>query len=330
MSSRALLAVSTLALCACQSEPLHVYRVVFPATPLPGGAPSAGLLPEACYQPTQLPAATASSQIAAELFCAVGKRPGTGTVSTNAVVSEEWTLFGGNEGDEFLLRKSASGETVGSSGRREGNQYVFTTDTVRLGSQCPGPTMPADSGFFPSNPTAEVRECGGKCVNITSDPAHCGGCGVRCPEGFVCAFARCQQTCGGISFFTCGGQQVDTSIDRDHCGACNNPCPPGTICAPQFGFSQQGRCMSPCEALCSRDSLTEGCGAPSVISRQVSTVVEVSLSGDSLSGQLVQGVAFVCHDGGCAPDFGSRCPSCTVAVPLSGRKTAVMAGASSQ
>jgi len=334
MSSRSLLATATvglgLGLWACQGDPLHVYRVVYPASALPGGPPTASLLPEACYQPRDLPAPVASSQLAAESFCAVGKRPGTGTVSSNAVVAEEWTLFGGSDGEEFLLRKGSQGMTVGSSGRREGSQYVFTTSQLTLASVCPGQASTFDGGFFPPMATAVVAECNGKCVNLTSDPAHCGACGIVCPEGFVCAFSRCQQSCGGIGFFTCGGVQVDTSVDRNHCGACNNPCPPGTVCAPQFGVSQLGRCVQPCEALCARDSLSEGCGAPSIVTREVSTVVEVALSGDALTGNLVQGVAYVCHDGGCAPDFGSRCPSCTVALPLNGRKTVAGSEAKSQ
>jgi hypothetical protein len=38
---------------------------------------------------------------------------------------------------------------------------------------------------------ADRTACDGVCVNTTSNPAHCGGCGVACPEGSGCVAGRC-------------------------------------------------------------------------------------------------------------------------------------------
>jgi hypothetical protein len=297
-----------------------VYRVAFPASPLPGEAVS-GLLPEACYQPADLPTATASAQISAEAFCGVGRRPTQGTSTANTITSEQWSLFGDATGNQYLIRRTTKGDEQGVVGHQQGNQLVFASAQTTLGTQCPAPVPSVDAGFFPPS-QALIVECDGKCVNINSDPGHCGQCDAPCPSNFVCAFGHCQPSCGGVGFMSCGGMAIDTSVDRNNCGMCNNPCPPGTVCSPNFGVTGQGHCVTPCEAQCARDSLSEGCGSPAVLSREVSTLISVSVSGDALSGSLVQGVAYTCLDGGCAVDFGSRCPSCSVTVDVNGRETA--------
>jgi hypothetical protein len=324
MGSRCTLwGVALCGLLGCHSEPVHVFRVAFPATPLPGAPPANSLLPEACYQPSDLPIATASPQIAAEAFCGIGKRPAHGVSTTSTVTSEQWSLFGDAVGGEYLIRQSAKGDEQGISGHREGDQFVFAATETTFGAQCPVTASSLDAGgFFPPTAEPSVMECDGKCVNISADPAHCGACDFKCPNSFVCAFGRCQPSCGGVGFMNCGGVQVDTSVDRNNCGMCNNPCPPGTVCSPNFGFSAQGHCVPPCEAQCARDSLSDGCGAPAILTREVNTLISVSVSGDVLSGELVQGVSYSCLDGGCAVDFGSRCPSCSVTVEVNGRETA--------
>ncbi len=72
--------------------------------------------------------------------------------------------------------------------------------------------------------------CAGACVDLSSDPAHCGACGAPCPGATVCSSGTCQPTCapGEVS---CGGACVDRSTSSDHCGACGIPCTGGRYCS---------------------------------------------------------------------------------------------------
>ncbi|MEM9190527.1 MAG: hypothetical protein AAGF12_15185 [Myxococcota bacterium] len=78
-------------------------------------------------------------------------------------------------------------------------------------------------------------QCGGTCVDLETDPAHCGGCGIGCAPGEPCRGGVCgceaQET-------ACGGNCVDVRSDPQHCGACGNVCAAGTPCVG-------GRCGCP-------------------------------------------------------------------------------------
>ena len=64
------------------------------------------------------------------------------------------------------------------------------------------------------------RWCGGRCVDVRTDPEHCG---------------RCNDPCFGVPserFTCCDGQCVGLTSDFNNCGACGKACPPqtGTCC----------------------------------------------------------------------------------------------------
>jgi hypothetical protein len=63
--------------------------------------------------------------------------------------------------------------------------------------------------------------CGGICVDSTSDPQNCGGCGHVCPTGATCEFAKC--SCPDDQT-NCNDHCVDTQTDHDHCGSCETHC----------------------------------------------------------------------------------------------------------
>ncbi|MAC25698.1 MAG: hypothetical protein CMH59_04345, partial [Myxococcales bacterium] len=67
-------------------------------------------------------------------------------------------------------------------------------------------------------PTGQV-ECSGECVDVGSDPDHCGACGTSCGAGEVCSEGSCGLSCGGATPTLCGDRCVDTTSDRNHCGA---------------------------------------------------------------------------------------------------------------
>lgn len=79
---------------------------------------------------------------------------------------------------------------------------------------------PADSG----SACGARASCGGECVDLATDRAHCGACGRSCGALEICAAERCE--CED----TCDGRCVDVFSDRAHCGACGNACGADTEC----------------------------------------------------------------------------------------------------
>jgi len=73
--------------------------------------------------------------------------------------------------------------------------------------------------------------CGGKCVDTTSDPSACGGCGAAfvCPTGQSCVSSACKLVCGGGTV-PCGTVCSNLSSDPANCGACGKPCATGKAC----------------------------------------------------------------------------------------------------
>ena len=68
-------------------------------------------------------------------------------------------------------------------------------------------------------PLAADRCCGGVCVDISSDDAHCGGCFAACVAS---------QSCESVAETVCSSMPVDTT-GRCTCAA-NAECPYGQIC----------------------------------------------------------------------------------------------------
>ncbi len=68
--------------------------------------------------------------------------------------------------------------------------------------------------------------CGRGCVDLGSDPAHCGACARPCPAGHLCASGSCSPT-------------------PPMCGALGRPCCPGSTCADGL-VCGAGSCVAPC------------------------------------------------------------------------------------
>ncbi|MCB9751905.1 MAG: DUF1554 domain-containing protein [Myxococcales bacterium] len=72
-------------------------------------------------------------------------------------------------------------------------------------------------------------QCDGMCVNTNIDEDNCGGCGITCNDGFVCAGGSCMADCaGGTS--KCGEECVDLLDNVSNCGACGEACGTGEMC----------------------------------------------------------------------------------------------------
>lgn len=108
----------------------------------------------------------------------------------------------------------------------------------------------------------------GMCVDTTSDPANCGGCGLRCPTqtpGVGCRMGRCAVTClGDATHDDCNarvadGCEADLTTDPSNCGACGHACPVDSTCL--MGHCQCRPGLTECHGDCvdtSRD--VSACG----------------------------------------------------------------------
>jgi hypothetical protein len=107
--------------------------------------------------------------------------------------------------------------------------------------------------------------CAPVCVNETSDPDNCGGCGRHCPAGNACVDSQCEtpQSCNGGPACSpdeacCTSGCSDTNSDPLNCGHCGDLCPPGDTCVA-------GSCLAPMECdgapacVAGKDCCPSGC-----------------------------------------------------------------------
>lgn len=95
----------------------------------------------------------------------------------------------------------------------------------------PASTHP--SSFDPFDPfdgcRAPLRTCRSEpfvdpCVDVATDPNHCGDCGITCDAGQICADGVC--VCAPTSL-ACDAGCVDPATDEAHCGRCGRSCAGG-------------------------------------------------------------------------------------------------------
>lgn len=130
-----------------------------------------------------------------------------------------------------------------------------------------------------------TKACGNECVNLKTDPDHCGTCANDCAADAFCVDGTCTSDCPGLQ---CGDLCVDPSTNNQHCGNCNNPCGfdqvcSGGVCASECTFPLQncggscvdtdwdtqhcGGCFNPCNngELCELGICTSTKGCPNGI-----------------------------------------------------------------
>lgn len=123
-------------------------------------------------------------------------------------------------------------------------------------ADAPPADRPRDVASEASCPAGRTR-CSMVCVDLQSDRANCGGCGVGCTGGQVCAIGRCQTTC---PYVMCGSDCVDTWASREHCGSCNNACRGDQTCQGAGCVCRGG--TSDCGGACvDTQSDRQNCGA---------------------------------------------------------------------
>ena len=121
------------------------------------------------------------------------------------------------------------------------------------GSGSVEPALDEGDGTFVREPCRDDEEyCGGVCVDLATDPHHCGECRGVCGSGFDCVDGACSCAEGKTD---CGRACADLDSNPNHCGECGQACGPGFACV-------NGECET--EATCSDacpfpNGITWGC-----------------------------------------------------------------------
>lgn len=104
-----------------------------------------------------------------------------------------------------------------------------TDDACDPGSGCRNTSRPEHSTCGAAN----MRCCGGSCVNIRTDPNHCSGCGQACATGRACIIYDGEPACDCVANSEChGGVGQLCSTVYDYTCACtaNSGCVEGQTC----------------------------------------------------------------------------------------------------
>jgi hypothetical protein len=87
---------------------------------------------------------------------------------------------------------------------------------------------------------SDCEKCGGDvCIDLQTDPTHCGACDAACPPGVGCEAGECVCPQGQEA---CGDSCVNLLGDVSNCGSCGNTCADGKVC-------YLGVCADTCAAL---------------------------------------------------------------------------------
>jgi hypothetical protein len=143
---------------------------------------------------------------------------------------------------------------------------------------------------------AEETECGGRCVALLTDSAHCGACGAAVGPLETCAGGApaCQ---AGID--ACGGVCTDLARDAANCGGCGNACAADAFCTSEEGAS----------------SCTADCAVPrTACGRSCVDLAADRFHCGACGNACPAGQA--CHEGACRPDLQVACYATSEVLPV--------------
>lgn len=148
----------------------------------------------------------------------------------------------------FVLTSCVS-ETTESGGSNQEPEPIVVPDPVTTPVTCD--TLNCPHGC-----------CDDKCVDLRSDPQHCGRCDTKCTN--YCLNSQCMTSCSGEYARVCSMKCVDLSINADNCGGCDNKCGPNMQCSDALcqcipGYSDcDGNAVNGCESSVDSCSCTNG------------------------------------------------------------------------
>ncbi|WP_437835320.1 MXAN_6577-like cysteine-rich protein [Sorangium sp. So ce1153] len=149
--------------------------------------------------------------------------------------------------------------------------------------------------------------CGTSCVDLETNPRHCGKCDDPCAEGQVCTDGACGCADG---LTDCDGACVDVQSDRTHCGSCEASCSPTQLCAEGACTCSAeltdcgGSCANlqtselhcgSCETACERGAFCQAGACTCVIGthEELSDTFPQTVTGTTVGGETNYGLACV-------------------------------------
>lgn len=104
---------------------------------------------------------------------------------------------------------------------------ICSAATLACGTK-PPPAAKGDGGATGCPPNQVM--CGQVCVDVSSNPAHCGSCPNACGSSTpLCSAGACVATCPAGTR-DCNGGCVNTTNDPNNCGFCGNSCGANGAC----------------------------------------------------------------------------------------------------
>ena len=138
-------------------------------------------------------------------------------------------------------------------------------------------------------------DCDGQCVDLDSNPDHCGVCDGTCNSTEVCSRGTCKDKCdNGLT--NCNRACVDTNTNVDHCGGCGDSC---------------GDDMSCIDGTCSREVLCSG----DMVGACNGVCINQAYDDDNCGGCGIEcGAEEVCFEGTCVVPSSTGCDGELMAV----------------
>ncbi len=194
---------------------------------------------------------------------------------------------------------------VGLTGCAEGERLPAVEDAALSGGDAHN-RPDTDETRDASSCESDEIECGGTCIDPTSNRNHCGGCESACSGAEVCSDGTCRTSCPG-SQTLCEGGCYSLSSSDDHCGSCGNTCASGESC-------REGECAVSCssdltrcgESCVDTSTRTDHCGSCDTsceageVCEQGSCILECPDGQQVCNGQCVDPQSNDDHCGECA------------------------------
>ena len=168
-----------------------------------------------------------------------------------------------SEGDDGTAGDGSATTGEGSTNDREPDGTTPGESDASDPANEPEGTGAPDRGGSTMSPVDLCDEgqarCGHDCVDLGSDPDHCGECDNGCDDSAVCEGGSCLSECTA-KHTDCSGSCVDTGNSADPCGACGRACDAGQLCCDGACVPHDASNCATCGVACEGDTCCDwGC-----------------------------------------------------------------------
>jgi hypothetical protein len=209
---------------------------------------------------------------------------GCGGAVASSLDSTDTTRVDAAEGDVAALTENDAAIVAESDAAVLAESDGAGMDAQPLGDATVSDAAPPEDGTLDVAPTdcaSPLQRCGAVCVDVASDPSHCGTCDTICTSGFACIDGTCAPLCPP-GLVDCSGGCVDPTTNLQFCGATPGcgagdvgssgmACPTGAPCQDGACTPVEGMPCSPglvgCDGVCidptdniAHCGATAGCG----------------------------------------------------------------------